>query len=42
MPKEVHNIFKFAPEKVKTITLQYGFEVGFLMNKNHQKAHGEQ
>ena len=40
--KEVHNIFKFAPEKVKTITLQHGFEcVGFLMNKNHQKAHGD-
>ena len=39
--KETHEIFKYCPEKIKTITLQHGFEcVGFLMNKNHQKMYG--
>ena len=39
--KETHEIFRIAPEKIKTLTLQHGFEcVGFLMNQNHQKSHG--
>ena len=39
--KDTHEIFKLAPPKVVTITIQHGFEcVGFLMNKNHQKRYG--
>ncbi len=39
--KETHEIFRYCPAGIKTITLQHGFEcVGFLMNKNHQKAYG--
>ncbi|MCB4412046.1 hypothetical protein [Synechococcus sp. MU1611] len=39
--KETHEIFKVAPSCISTVTLQHGFEcVGFLMNKHHQKHHG--
>ena len=39
--RETHELFKLAPSKIATITLQHGFEcVGFLMNKNHQKSYG--
>lgn len=39
--KDTHEIFRYCPEGIKTITLQHGFEcVGFLMNKNHQKIYG--
>ena len=38
---ETHEIFKLAPAKISTVTLQHGFEcVGFLMNKNHQQKWG--
>lgn len=38
---ETHQIFKMAPSKISTVTLQHGFEcVGFLMNKNHQQKWG--
>ena len=38
---ETHQIFKMAPAKISTVTLQHGFEcVGFLMNKNHQQKWG--
>ncbi|ABB33922.1 hypothetical protein [Synechococcus sp. CC9605] len=39
--EETHEIFKLAPAKISTVTLQHGFEcVGFLMNKNHQQKWG--
>lgn len=38
---ETHEIFKFTPSTISTVTLQHGYEcVGFLMNKQHQKHHG--
>jgi hypothetical protein len=38
---EVHNVFRVAPPGFVRITLQHGFEcVGFLQNREHDKAHG--
>jgi hypothetical protein len=38
---EVHNVFHIAPAGFVTVTLQHGFEcVGFLQNREHDKAHG--
>lgn len=38
---EVHNVFRIAPASFVTVTLQHGFEcVGFLQNREHDKAHG--
>ena len=38
---EVHNVFRIAPAGFVTVTLQHGFEcVGFLQNREHDKAHG--
>ncbi len=38
---EVHNVFRIAPAGFVTVTLQHGFEcVGFLQNRDHDKAHG--
>ncbi|CAL4869172.1 hypothetical protein MMA231_03463 (plasmid) [Asticcacaulis sp. MM231] len=38
---DTHNIFRLAPKGFLKITLQHGFEcVGFLQNREHNKAHG--
>lgn len=39
---EVHNVFRIAPASFVRVTLQHGYEcVGFLQNREHVKAHGE-
>lgn len=39
---EIHNVFHTAPSNFVRITLQHGFEcVGFLQNREHDKAHGD-
>jgi len=39
---ETHNVFRIAPPSFLKMTLQHGFEcVGFLQNREHNKAHGE-
>ena len=39
--RETHEIFRLTPSSISTVTLQHGFEcVGFLMNRTHQKQHG--
>lgn len=39
---EVHNVFRTAPSNFVRITLQHGLEcVGFLQNREHDKAHGD-
>jgi hypothetical protein len=39
---EVHDVFRTAPAGFVKITLQHGLEcVGFLQNREHDKAHGE-
>ena len=39
---EIHNVFRTAPTGFVRVTLQHGFEcVGFLQNREHVKAHGE-
>ncbi|WP_443751186.1 hypothetical protein [Asticcacaulis solisilvae] len=38
---ETHDVFRAAPEGFLKVTLQHGFEcVGFLQNREHDKAHG--
>lgn len=38
---EVHNVFRVAPDGFVKITLQHGLEcIGFLQNREHDKAHG--
>lgn len=39
---ETHNAFLQAPKEFLRVTLQHGFEcVGFLQNREHDKAHGK-
>jgi glycosyltransferase involved in cell wall biosynthesis len=36
-----HNVFRVAPPQFLKVTLQHGYEcVGFLQNREHDKAHG--
>lgn len=38
---EVHNVFRIAPSDFVKVTLQHGLEcVGFLQNRDHDRAHG--
>ncbi|WP_230534257.1 hypothetical protein [Microvirga roseola] len=38
---DTHNAFRIAPSSFLKITLQHGYEcVGFLQNREHNKAHG--
>ena len=36
-----HHLFKILPRNITSVCIQHGYECpGFLMNTNHQKAHG--
>ena len=36
-----HHLFKILPKNITSVCIQHGYECpGFLMNRNHQKAHG--